>query len=56
MPDCDLPPLLDSCEKGSLIVHLEGEDAVLVGRLEGGAVGCAVWVCLCWREGEAVER
>ena len=53
--DSDLALFLDVREEGSLVIHLEGEDAVLVGQLERGAEDGAIRCCAEGLEGQALE-
>lgn len=47
--------LLDARQPGSFVVHLEGEDAVLVGRRKGRRVDGAVAGDCGWGEREALK-
>ena len=51
----DLALFLHGGEEGPLVVDLEGEDAVLVGRAEGGAEDGAVGRRGCWVQRDAEE-
>ena len=56
MPDCNLNLFLNRCHERPLVVDLEGEYAMLVGKAEGCRESGAVRsVCDCG-EGKALER
>ena len=55
MSHCDLPLLINVSQEGPLVVDAEVEDAVLVGRGEGGLVDCRVLRCADRVERDAVE-
>jgi len=55
MADGNLNLLLDVGKEWAFVVYFEGEDAVLVGELEGGTVNGAVGSCREGLERKSVE-
>lgn len=55
MADCDLVLFFDVAEEWTIVVDAEGEDTVLIGDGELGAVDSAVLCSLCGLQVQAVE-
>lgn len=54
MADRDAVLLFKVCEERTLVVDLEGKDAVLVGDQEGSGVDARFGLGLVWKERDAV--